>query len=223
MKSRTRLLILGALAVGTSPVFANDLGLQGSVGVDANWGSTKIGTPSDGDVRRNEEVYPAIYGSLIHEVPYLPNVKLRYTQLETEYISHDKFDYTFFWRSFRSDVLKLDLGFTFSDYRNSEFIYDKENNIGGDFDDTIFSWYANGEIHFPGTNLAMIGEFDFGETDLIKTADVMAGMQYTLPIEKVDLAIRGGYRVLDYTFYEYHDKNSTGFVDGWFLGLKADF
>ncbi|WP_261816109.1 TIGR04219 family outer membrane beta-barrel protein [Vibrio gallicus] len=192
-----------------------DYGLQGSVTADVFWGSTKIK-----ETRKEDDTIPSFSASIEHDVPYLPNFRLRYTKLDTPDIAHDKYDYTFYYRPLRTDNLALDLGFTLSDYRNSFYRYDATES--GDFDSTIFSWYANALIAVPNSNFAVIGEFDFGETSKIKSADMTAGIQYRIECDSIDVIFRGGYRVLDYTFKEY-DKKAYGFVDGWFLGSKITF
>ncbi|GAM69802.1 ABC-type Fe3+-hydroxamate transport system [Vibrio sp. JCM 19236] len=190
-------------------------GLQGSFTADMYWGSTKIR-----ETRKEDDDIPSFSASIEHDVPYLPNFRLRYTKLDTPDLAHDKYDYTFYYRPLRTDALEFDVGFTLSDYRNSFYRY--EPGQEGDFDSVIFSWYADTLIRVPNTNFAIVGEFDYGETDEIKSADVTGAIQYTFSFQPVDVSIRGGYRVLDYTFKEY-DKKAYGFVDGWFAGVKFEF
>ncbi len=182
---------------------------------DGVWASTKIR-----DIRDEDTTMPSFAAAIEHQLPYLPNFRVRYTGLDSEKIKHDKTDLTFYWRPLRTDNLDFDVGFTLTDYANSFYFYDE--NSQGEFDDFIFSWFASMAIRVPSTDLYLVSEFDYGETDAIKTADVSAGLQYNLPFDAVDVALRGGYRVLDYTFYEFGDK-AYGFVDGWYAGASIKF
>ncbi|PMH17108.1 TIGR04219 family outer membrane beta-barrel protein [Vibrio breoganii] len=219
MNKCTLIAVVGASALASSwsaQAKVAEPGVHGKVTADMFWGSTKIR-----ETRQEDDEIPVLSAQIEHDVPYLPNFRIRYTALDTQYIAYDKFDYTFYYRPLRTENLELDLGFTLTDYRNS-FYEDTETNDSGDFDGIIFSWYANALIAVPNTNLAVIGEFDFGETSDIKSADLTGGLQYTFDLDSVDLVVRGGYRVMDYTFKEF-DSKAYGFVDGWFVGGQVAF
>ncbi|CAM3109972.1 TIGR04219 family outer membrane beta-barrel protein [Vibrio rarus] len=191
-------------------------GIHAKVSADMFWGSSKIR-----EIRLQDDELPVLSAQIEHDVPYLPNFRIRYTGLDTTSLKHDKFDYTFYYRPLRTENMELDAGFTLTDYRDSLF-YDQETNSTIDFDGVIFSWYANALIQVPNTNFAVIGEFDFGETDKLKSADLTAGMQYSIEFSATDVILRGGYRVLDYTFKDV-DSKAYGFVDGWFVGAQVAF
>ncbi|GAM65916.1 ABC-type Fe3+-hydroxamate transport system [Vibrio ishigakensis] len=72
------------------------------------WGSTKIR-----ETRKEDDDIPSFSASIEHDVPYLPNFRLRYTKLDTPDLAHDKYDYTFYYRPLRTDALEFDVGFTF--------------------------------------------------------------------------------------------------------------
>ncbi|OBT16369.1 hypothetical protein A9264_11135 [Vibrio sp. UCD-FRSSP16_10] len=219
MNRCTFVAVVGACALASSwAVQAKEAqpGIHGKVTADMFWGSTKIR-----ETRQDDDELPVLSAQIEHDVPYLPNFRIRYTGLDTTYIAHDKFDYTFYYRPLRTENLELDAGFTLTDYRDSSF-YDEDSGQRIDFDGVIFSWYANALIQVPNTNFAVIGEFDYGETSDIKSADVTGGVQYTFALTSADIVLRGGYRVLDYTFKSIDDK-AYGFVDGWFVGAQVAF
>lgn len=49
----------------------------------------------------------------------------------------------------------------------------------------------------PETQFDVIGEMNFGDSKGIKSTDLMAGMQYKMPLEQSQLTLRAGYRVID--------------------------
>ncbi len=61
-----------------------------SVGAEMWLASTKID-----NTRRDDANAPNLYFTFEHGFPYLPNVGLRYTNLEADFASFDKIDYTF--------------------------------------------------------------------------------------------------------------------------------
>ncbi|CAM4039408.1 MULTISPECIES: TIGR04219 family outer membrane beta-barrel protein [Vibrio] len=219
MSKWTLIAAIGTAALGASwSVQAKVIepGVHGKVTADMFWGSTKIR-----ETRFADDELPVLSAQIEHDVPYLPNFRIRYTGLDTDFLAHDKFDYTFYYRPLRTENLEFDAGFTLTDYRDSRF-YDPETNTTIDFDSVIFSWFANALIQVPNSNFAVIGEFDFGETDELKSADLTGAIQYTVAFDSADIVLRGGYRVLDYTFKEV-DKKAYGFVDGWFAGVQVAF
>ncbi|MGL5430144.1 MAG: TIGR04219 family outer membrane beta-barrel protein [Vibrio sp.] len=192
-----------------------------SVGAEMWLASTKID-----NTRRDDANVPSMYIAFEHGFPYLPNVSLRYTNLEAEFVSFDKLDYTFYYRVLNTQPMQFDAGITLSQYSNSD--YRAPNAHHYDFDQVSFNWYASAQIAIPRTPLAVIGQFDFGTSSDLKSADVMAGLQYQLPIAAGDLAFKVGYRVVDLEFYELATASSEGkeslvFVDGWFLGGQFSF
>ncbi len=96
------------------------------------------------------------------------------------------------------------------------------------FNEMRFNWYAYADISIPNTNFDIIGQFEFGDSDGIKGSDVIAGVQYVVPLSAGELSFRGGYRVIDLEFTELaksspDNEMSYIFADGWFLGTQFRF
>ncbi|MBM7038193.1 TIGR04219 family outer membrane beta-barrel protein [Vibrio ulleungensis] len=182
---------------------------------DAIWASTKIN-----DVRDEDDTLPSFYADIEHDIAYVPNFRLRYTGIDTAKLKHDKTDFTFYWRPLRTENLLFDAGFTLSNYANSYFEYSDSSK--GDFDDTVFSWFAAMGVRVPSTNLHFISEFDFADTSSMKSTDLTVGAHYDIPLDRVSLGLRGGYRVLDYVLKDFGEK-PYGFAHGWYAGASIKF
>ncbi|WP_375751552.1 TIGR04219 family outer membrane beta-barrel protein [Vibrio sp. HN007] len=192
-----------------------------SFGVDHWWSSTHNRAEDDG--RNVNDDTSSFYFDIEHDVQYVPNFKLRYSSVNAPNIlSLDKYDYTFYYDIIEHELLQFDLGLTLSQYKNTK--YQDLNSQGYDFNSSVWSIYAAGVIEIPNTNLDIIGQFDFADRDVMKSAEVMAGLQYRIDIPVGELALRGGYRVMDYTFKELGTpEDEELLVDGWFTGLQFSF
>lgn len=54
----------------------------------------------------------------------------------------------------------------------------------------------------------------------------MAGVQYRIPVSESEIALRGGYRVIDLDSDEFFSSElgkSFVMVDGWFAGAEVRF
>ncbi|AQP37041.1 TIGR04219 family outer membrane beta-barrel protein [Vibrio anguillarum] len=210
-------LVSVAMMMSTASVQAESF-YRGEVGADMWWGSTKID-----NIRRDDVKTPSIHVAFEHQLPYLPNASIRYTTLEADYASFDKYDYTLYYNLLERQLMSFDAGVTFTQYSGSQ--YQAPDSLKYSFDKTTFNWYAYATIKIPNTQVDVIGQFDFGDSGGIKSADVLAGLQYSIPIRAGNVALRGGYRVIDLEFTELDPKtkNSFVFVDGWFLGAEFQF
>ncbi|MDB1122847.1 TIGR04219 family outer membrane beta-barrel protein [Vibrio algarum] len=206
-------LLLGCVIFLISQSAIADDFYRGEVGLDYWWASTKIS-----DVRYDEDKTPFLTLVLETELPYAPHFKFRYSEIDSQHTSFDKYDFIFYYDVMDHESLALDLGINASNYKNSRYTYSEENVA---FNMTTWSFYANGAITIPNTNLDIIGQFDFYNSGNKKTADFIAGFEYTLDLQTVDVALRTGYRVMDYTFNEDKENEATVFIDGWFVGMSV--
>ncbi|PNH98463.1 TIGR04219 family outer membrane beta-barrel protein [Vibrio diazotrophicus] len=209
------------LMIGSAPVWCANSPVGVKVAADMWLPSTKID-----NTRRDDANSPVLNLAFEHQLPYLPNVSVRYTNLDADYASYDKFDYTFYYNILERDLMTFDAGISMTQYANSE--YKATDGQKYSFDDLTFNWYAHAEISVPETNFDIIGQFEFGDSDGIKSSDVIAGVQYVVPLAEGDLSFRGGYRVIDLEFTDLvtaspNNKMSYVFADGWFLGAQFKF
>ncbi|HHI5412018.1 TPA: TIGR04219 family outer membrane beta-barrel protein [Vibrio metoecus] len=221
MNRTASVALVTALMISPLSAFAAGSFYTASVGADMWLASTKID-----NTRRDDANAPTLYIAFEHDFPYLPNASLRYTNLEADFASFDKYDYTLYYQVLDRELMKFDAGITLTQYANSNYRAPDARRY--DFDQTTFNWYASAEIAIPHTPFDVIGQFDFGNNSDLKSSDVVAGLQYHLPIRAGELAFKAGYRVVDLEFTELAKqsadvKQSFVFADGWFLGAQFSF
>ncbi|CCN85468.1 conserved hypothetical protein [Vibrio nigripulchritudo SFn27] len=221
MKNRVfAALFSSSIALFTFPSFAES-GFEVTAIADA-W-VAKTDYKHDADVILSSDRDTKFTGSLAlkHDISYVPDFRIRFSPVEMEYISFNKTDFTFYYDLIEHELLHFDAGLTLSQY--SSGVYSNPVDPTQDFSKLLFSWYANAAITVPDTNLDIIGEFDFGNSDGDKTADVTAGMRYRFELDKADVAIRAGYRVMDYRFNLFSGPSDTYLTHGAFVGLEVGF
>ncbi|WP_117236197.1 TIGR04219 family outer membrane beta-barrel protein [Vibrio maerlii] len=196
-----------------------------TLGAEMWWTSTKVN-----EVRRDDSDNPSFYLSVRNDIDYVPNVRVRYSSVDADYMAFDKYDLTLSYQLMDHELLHFDAGLTFSDLGNTLY-RDANNDTRTDFDSFIWAWYGYGEIKVPNTELEIIGEMNFGDSSGIKSTDLMAGVQYRVPMGKVDVNFRGGYRVIDLESEDFAISSAEDgikgkefiFADGWFLGADVTF
>lgn len=210
-----------ALVMGSASAWCADSMFSVKAGADAWLPSTKID-----NVRRDDVNAPVINLAVEHQLPYLPNASWRYTRVDADYAAYDKYDYTFYYNILNRELMTFDAGISMTQYANSD--YQAKDAKHYSFNEMTFNWYAYADLSIPNTNFDIIGQFEFGDSDGIKSSDVLAGIQYVVPFAAGDLSVRGGYRVIDLEFSDLatdspENKMSYVFADGWFAGAQFKF
>ncbi|MBY8246536.1 TIGR04219 family outer membrane beta-barrel protein [Vibrio fluvialis] len=205
----------------SSTAWCEDSSYTVNVGAEMWRGSTKID-----EIRRDTDYAPSFHAAVESDIRYLPNVSVRYTSVDADYASYDKWDYAFYYTLLHHELMNFDAGVTLTRYSNTD--YQALDTRTYDFDETTFNWYASAALSIPDTNFDVIGQFDVGNSSGIKSSDVTAGIQYRLPIQEGLWTIKGGYRVIDLEFEDLAKQSpdtetSYVFVDGWFLGAEFRF
>ncbi len=72
--------------------------------------------------------------------------------------------------------MTFDAGISMTQYADTD--YQAKDDKRYSFDEMTFNWYAYADLSIPNTNFDIIGQFEFGNSDGIKSSDVMAGLQY---------------------------------------------
>ncbi|EGR1424975.1 Fe3+-hydroxamate ABC transporter periplasmic protein [Vibrio vulnificus] len=178
------------------------------------------------EVDRDRAATGSYYASIEHEVKYLPDMRVRYSSVDADYMAFDKLDLTLYFNLLEHDLMHFDAGITFSDLSNTKYLNVADLAEGeSSFDEMIWAWYGYGEINVPKTNFDVIGEMNFGNNKGIKSTDLMAGMQYRLPFEGSEVALRAGYRVIDLEADAFASSLGKSFIfaHGWFLGAQYRF
>lgn len=221
MNKMPLIALVGMLSLSSAVSAEEEFSYTAKVGADMWWGSTKLN-----EVRQDEDSNsPSVYFAFEHNAPMLPNASFRYTSIDTDALAFDKYDYTFYYTLLEHQLMNFDAGLTFTQYSNSNYI-EPQTGTQSSFDEFTWSFYGNAEINVPDTNFDIIGTMEFGDSSGIKSTDLMAGVQYRIPVSESEIALRGGYRVIDLDSDEFFDselgKNFV-MVDGWFAGAEVRF
>ncbi|MGY3570868.1 TIGR04219 family outer membrane beta-barrel protein [Vibrio sp. SCSIO 43135] len=193
-----------------------------SVGAEHWWGSTKVN-----EVRKDDASIPSFNASFEHDLPYLPDVSFRYTSVDADYMAFDKYDFTFYYSLIDHDLLHFDAGIALSQFSNSKYVATVGTPNTDTFDELTWNWYGKAAINIDGTNFDIIGQIDFGDSKGLKTTDMVAGGQYRWQLPSGELALKGGYRVIDIESDQFEvdvgGHKPFIFVDGWFVGAEYVF
>lgn len=213
-------IALTALSLAVSfPIFAES-SVSTKVGAEVWAADTKVN-----EVRRDSSTTGSFYVALEHDVKFVPNARLRYSSVDADYMGFDKLDLTLYYQILEHDLLHFDAGITFSNLSDTKYIDADTSSRTEDFDDLIWAWYGYAEITVPETQFDVIGEMNFGDSKGIKSTDLMAGMQYKMPLEQSQLTLRAGYRVIDLESDTFASSLGKSFIfaNGWFLGAQYRF
>lgn len=215
--------ITALAAVISTSAFAES-SLTTKLGAEMWWPSTEVN-----EVDRDDATTPTIYAAIEHDIKYVPDARIRYGSVDADYMAFDKLDLTLYYRILEHDLMHFDAGITISDLGNTKYVEGVTQEVRT-FDETIWAWYGYAELTVPNTNFDIIGEMNFGDSSGIKSTDLMAGMQYRLPIGSNTLAFRGGYRVIDLEskdIFSPSEDSELGkpfiFANGFFVGAEFAF
>lgn len=216
-------IALTSVAVMSASAFAES-SLTTKFGAEMWFANTEVN-----EVNRDKDTTPSFYAALEHDVKYLPDARVRYSTIDADYMAFNKLDLTLYYQVLEHDLLHFDMGLTFSDLSNTKYV-NADTDVAKDFNEMIWAWYGYAEITVPNTNLDVIGEMNFGNNSGIKSTDLMAGMQYRMPLGSNTLALRGGYRVIDLEaeqIFKPGEGSKLGkpfiFANGFYAGAEFSF
>lgn len=222
MNKMPLIALVGMLSLSSAVSAEEEFSYTAKVGADMWWGSTKLN-----EVRQDDDSNsPSLYFAFEHNAPMLPNASFRYTSVDADSLAFDKYDYTFYYTLLDHKLMNFDAGVTFTQYSNSNYVEPKTDGAQTSFDEFTWSFYGNAEINVPDTNFDIIGTMEFGDSSGIKSTDLMAGVQYRIPVAETEIALRGGYRVIDLDSEEFFSSEvgkEFVMVDGWFAGAEVRF
>ncbi|WP_036815951.1 TIGR04219 family outer membrane beta-barrel protein, partial [Photobacterium sanctipauli] len=150
-----------------------------------------------------------------HFIPLIPNVRLRYTDVDNGNVSFGQTDYTAYYEILDNDAVAFDIGVNMTKFNSGKF-------AGESFSEWQPSLYGNVEVGIPMTFLSVFGDLNYGKYDSTTTIDGQLGMKWSIPLVAADLNLRGGYRVMDYDFDFVKSSAGEFKTDGWFLGVEID-
>ncbi|WP_299021482.1 TIGR04219 family outer membrane beta-barrel protein [uncultured Photobacterium sp.] len=199
-----------ALSAAVPAQAATLLGVK--AGADAWFADAKINSASNSD----SDTHKSYYVALEHFIPLVPNVRLRYADVDAGTVSFGQTDYTAYYEILDNDAIAFDIGVTLSKFNAGKF-------VGESFSEWQPNLYGNVEVGLPMTPVSVFGDLNFGNYDGTSTVDGQAGVKWTLPLIAADLNLRAGYRVMDYDFDFIKQSEGKVKLDGWFAGVEVDF
>jgi outer membrane protein len=171
-----------------------------------------VNTGSSNNISADNKVVGSYYLVFEHPVPLIPNVKLRYTQLDQSGSNGNSVDGIGFYEVL-DNIVKLDVGLGAK----------RVDDNGANIDKTIPAAYVSAGGKLPFTGLSAKAEVFVGKGIDADFTDYNAEIKYNF-IENVaiDLGVKAGYRDMQVNV-DHSGMSSNVKVQGPYLGLEAHF
>ena len=238
-----------------TPVAKADTILGLYVGADG-WQSENSGSFAGKGQAENfnfdDKTFSSFYAALEHPIPLVPNIKIKYTQLELDGSTNltDTFefggqdftvgtkanlitdfshmDYTFYYELFDNDLVSIDFGLTVKHFDGDATVSGTVNGDSKtetiDFSAPIPLGYLRGEVGLPLTGLSIFAEGNLLAIDDSKIQDYKVGIAWEfIDNLAVDVAIRAGYRSFVIELDDVDDISTDLDSSGPFAGLQVHF
>ncbi|MEK0161284.1 TIGR04219 family outer membrane beta-barrel protein [Pseudoalteromonas piscicida] len=200
----------------------------------------------------DDETFTSFYAALEHPVPLVPNIKLRYTELElngqttltesfdfggqvytvgtdaTTNADLNHIDYTLYYEVLDNDLLTLDFGVNFKQFDGSIMVSGTANGQTRteevEFSGFVPLGYLRGEVGLPLTGLSVFAEGSMLAIDDSKIQDYQIGIAYEfIDNMAVDVAVKVGYRSMVLELDDIDDIYTDLDVSGPFAGIQLHF
>ena len=240
-----------------APVAQADTVLGLYVGVDG-WKADNDGSFSDNNnalqnFNFEDETFVSYYAALEHPVPLVPNLKLKYTELEltgstqledtfsfngSDYIvgtdvnsvtdlSH--IDYILYYEIFDNDLISIDLGINAKQFDGEITVSYDSDEVFTQTETVNFSGfvplaYGRFEAGLPFSGLSVFAEGSFLAIDDSKVRDYQMGIAWEfIDNLAVDVAVKAGYRSMVLELDDVDDINTDIDASGPFAGIQVHF
>ena len=196
------------------------LSLSGAVQADTLLGSDiRIGAwqQSHQGVAAGDNDDAMLFASITleHMVPFVPNVKLAYVELETDNLSFNKKQYTLYYEILDNTLASVDVGVGLSTYADGDY-------FSQSFDDSLPHVYASVEAGLPLTGVSIYSEAYYAGYDGNHISDVTIALRYSFDLPAMDVGIELGYRRMSLDVDDLASLNFDHKTDGLFLGINID-
>ncbi len=225
------------------------------VGVDG-WQSDNSGSFSDSgnmqDFNFEDETFISYYAALEHPIPLVPNIKLKYTELElngstllnetfefggTSFTTNttattisdlSHVDYILYYEIFDNDLLSIDLGVNAKQFDGDIVVTGTANGKATtetvDFSGFVPLVYGRAEVGLPLTGLSVFFEGSLLAIDDSKVQDYQVGIAWALLDNlAVDLDIKAGYRQMTLELDDIDNLYTNIDASGPFAGIQIHF
>ena len=208
---------------------ADFIGLKGDVSYWNIDGKANIDEKylSDQDIDSDGTVQASI--AFEHPIPIIPNVKLKYTKLDTETessidvakteINLDHTDLILYYEIL-DNVVKADVGVGATKLDGTV----KQFAQSVDVDEYAPIIYAEAGAKLPFTGLSAKAEATYTNANDVKITDAQAELQYDF-IQSIalDLGLKAGYRILNIELDDLDNRDMKFEFKGPYVGLNAHF
>jgi len=202
-----------AAAIATAfsmPTMADFLGVY--AGIDYRTTATSYTDSSDS---LNDTNNLSGYIAVEHFIPLLPNAKLKYSDLSSEYdnsssdLSSSALNGILYYQLFDNGLFEFDFGLSYS---KLEDIVGQSADLG--------QLYAAAKVHIPGVGMHAFAEVISGSLTDDNATDAEIGLAYTFNPDSVllNLSVRAGYRLQEIEINNFTQENK-----GLFAGLEVHF
>ncbi|GLS89710.1 membrane protein [Psychromonas marina] len=202
-----------AAAIATAfsmPTMADFVGIY--AGVDYRTTKTSYTDSTDGLEDTNNI---SGFVAFEHFIPLIPNVKLKYSDLSSEYkntsgeLSSSALNGILYYELFDNGLFEFDLGLAYTDL---EGIENQSASLG--------QAYAAAKVHIPGTGMHAFAEIVGGSLTDDSATDTEFGLAYTFNPDSLllNFSVRAGYRMQEFEINKRTQENK-----GLFAGLAVHF
>ena len=219
-----------ALTLGLSTFAQADfIGLKGDVSYWNFDGKANIDKKhlADQDIDTDGTVQASV--AFEHPIPIIPNIKLKYTKLDTETestidlakteINLDHTDLILYYEIL-DNIVKADVGVGATRLNGTV----KQFAQSVDVDEYAPIIYAEAGAKLPFTGLSAKAEATYTNVNDVKITDAQAELQYDF-IQSIalDLGLKAGYRILNIDLDDLDDRDMKFEFKGPYVGLNAHF
>lgn len=218
------------------------------------WNTSTSGGFADSSSTANfnfdDETNGAAYIAVEHPVPFLPNLKVNYTGLDTSGVTNLESSFTFdgnlytaesdvttnaditstdiilYYELFDNDLISFDLGLNGKYIDGTLIVEDQASNTRGveEFSGVVPMVYSRVQVGLPFTGLAAYAEGSYLSFDDHTLSDYQIALTYSF-IESlaVDMTLQLGYRNVQVDIEDLDDVYADMEYDGAFAGLEIHF
>lgn len=218
------------------------------------WNTSTSGGFADSSSTANfnfdDETNGAAYIAVEHPVPFLPNLKVNYTGLDTAGVTNLETSFTFdgnlytaesdvltdaeitstdiilYYELFDNDLISFDVGLNGKVIDGTLLVEDQASNTRGmeEFSGVVPMVYSRVQVGLPFTGLAAYAEGSYLSLDDHTLSDYQIALTYSF-IESlaVDMTLQLGYRNVEIDIEDLDDIYADMEYDGAFAGLEIHF
>ncbi|MCW8092693.1 TIGR04219 family outer membrane beta-barrel protein [Alteromonas sp. ASW11-130] len=248
-----KVLLTASLATLFSmPVMADTVaGLYvGGQGWKTDTSGSFADTSSMANFNFDDETNTAMYVAIEHPLPFIPNVKINHTTLDSEGVTALQNDFTYagttfasnttvatqsditatdlilYYELFDNDLVSFDVGLNGKYVDGKLAVLDEANALQGsrDFSGIVPMVYSRVQVGLPFTGLAAYAEGSYLSIDDHKVSDFQVAVTYAvIDSLAVDMTVQLGYRRVDVDIDDLDDVYADLEYDGAFAGLEIHF